>query len=507
VRLGATAQRRILLGLAAFAMAWVIVRAYVQAITIDEGVTYVNFVLPAHPAYWTAHANNHVLHSILAWGLTKVFGASPLAVRSGALVGAAIFILASYFLSTLIDQSFLLRVFLFICLVFNPFIFDFLVAARGYGLASGFLLCAICLVAYAKRPEVTENPRSLVLACVLASLCIALSFLSNFSFAFVDAASIVMLYFWASGATSLRARAKLAAACFLPALVVAGVVAPVLLQWKEPLTYGAASLSGTLTSVYDASFYGLNPLLADLIFIDIPAIILPLLAVFAAWRATLVLINWRSLRNARNRWFLVFSTVPILSVAAALLMHWIVFRLTRMPLPKDRTAIYVVFLSTLSLGGLAAVPIPTRAGEASRRSLTFLMVILGSYFLLCLRMSYFKEWKFNADSDKIYSVLAYYNHACGLKDIAVNWHYDGSLNYYRAASGRETFPRFPTSDKYPAGQRAYVFYTPDDYKLLASHALNIVYQSPNGAVIALDPGVDPPPGESACPAKPPDQSK
>ncbi|MCU1336326.1 MAG: hypothetical protein JWO19_1907 [Bryobacterales bacterium] len=535
MRVGATGQRRILLGLAAFAMAWAIVRAHVQAITMDEAVTYVNFVLPTHPAYWTGHANNHVLNSMLAWIFTRVFGTSPLVVRSGALIGAAIFILASYFISTLLDQDFLLRLFLFVCLVFNPFTFDFLVAARGYGLASGFLLSAICLVAYAKNPQTAANSRSLTLTCGLASVCVALSFVSNFSFALVDAATIVMLYLWASGGGSLgsakgatpantenqnpiaprsvsresiKTRLELAIACFLPGLLVAGTLAgSALLHWTEPLTYGATHLAETFVSLYDASFPELTPSLSDLLFVDVPGIILPMFGAFAAWRVMLLLINWRSLRNARSGWLLVFGAVPIVAVAAALIMHSIVFRLDGMLLPKDRTGIYIVFLSTLFLGILAAVPIPTRAGEVSRRGLTILMVVLGSYFLLCLRLNYFKEWKFDQDTDKIYAVLAYYNHACGLKDVAVNWHYDGSMNYYRVASGRETFPRFPHYDRYPPGQRAYVFYAPDDRQFLASHALSVVYQSPSGAVVALDPAIDPPPGEGACVVRQPDQSR
>ena len=159
-------------------------------------------------------------------------------------------------------------------------------------------------------------------------------------------------------------------------------------------------------------------------------------------------------------------------IAAALNMHWVLFRTMRVPLPKDRTGIYIVVLTTLFAGILAAFPIPTRAGEISRRGMTILMVVLGSYFLLCLRMSYFKEWKWDSDTDKLYSVLASYNHTCGLKDIASNWRYDAAFNYYRNASGRETFPKFPHSDIIPPGKRAYVLYEPEDHDFLASHGLN-----------------------------------
>ena len=500
-------ERGILIGLAAFAMAWAILRAHVQAITIDEAVTYTNFVRSAEPGFWTAHANNHLLNSILAWAFTRVFGASNLVVRSGALIGAAIYIAASYFLSALIADRFLLRTSLFICLVFNPFIFDFLVAARGYGLASGFLLSAICFVAYALVPGV--NARRVANACVAASICIALSFVSNFSFAFVDAVTIVMLYFWASGSGSLKTRVRLAAACFLPGLLLAGALAgPVLLHWKQSeLNYGASSLKETFQSLYQASFYQLEPSVREMVFIDVPLVILSLFCVFAAWRAALILLHRQFLRTPPSPWSAMFAVIPTAAIAAALAMHWLLFKFMGIPLPQDRTGIWIVVLATLFLGILAAAPISTRAGEISRRGLTILMVVLGSYFLLCLRMSYFKEWQWDSDTDKLYSVLASYNHVCGLKDIAVNWRYDASLNYYRDASGRETFPKFPHPDILPSGKRAYVLYPPEDGDFIANHALTVVYRTPTGAEIAFDPAVKPPPDESACPMKPPGQDE
>ena len=38
---------------------------------------------------------------------------------------------------------------------------------------------------------------------------------------------------------------------------------------------------------------------------------------------------------------------------------------------------------------------------------------------------------------------SYYNHTYGVRHVASNWMYSSSLNYYRAASGRETLMRFP----------------------------------------------------------------
>src|SRR5665811_200794 len=102
-------RRVILIGTAVFAMLWALARACVQAVTIDEAVTYINFVRPAFPSHWIPLANNHILNSILMRVFTSVFGASHLTVRSGALAGAAVYICAAYFLCRLISRDFLLR--------------------------------------------------------------------------------------------------------------------------------------------------------------------------------------------------------------------------------------------------------------------------------------------------------------------------------------------------------------------------------------------------------------
>jgi hypothetical protein len=318
-----------------------------------------------------------------------------------------------------------------------------------------------------------------------------------------------MLYVWASGGEQMRRRAVLAAACFLPGLIVAGAVAgPVLLHWQQSeLNYGAVSFRETFESLYQASFYELRPSAKKLLFMDVPApsVLMPIFALFAAWRASLVLIHWRSFRNAQSRWLPIFAVVPTVALTAALAMHWLLFHFMRVPLPKDRTGTYIVVLTTLIAGILTAIPIPTRAGEITRRGMTILMIALGSYFLLCLRLNYFKEWRWDADTDKLYSVLASYNHACGLQDIAVDWRYYASLNYYRSASGRETFPEFARFQELPPGKRAYVLYEPEDYDFLAKHGLSVVFRTPYDAAIALNPQVND--AESECPIRLPDRGK
>src|SRR5579863_556046 len=134
-----------LISLALFAFAWAAARACLQAVTGDEGESYVMWVADSGFSHWFPSSNNHVLNSFLEWLFTSIFGLSPLTVRIPVLLGAALYIAVSLWLTQLLTRNWLVRFPLFICLVYNPFVFDFFVAARGYGLALAFLLCAIAV--------------------------------------------------------------------------------------------------------------------------------------------------------------------------------------------------------------------------------------------------------------------------------------------------------------------------------------------------------------------------
>jgi hypothetical protein len=447
---------------AIFALLWAVARACVQSITIDEADTYLVWVARHEPSHWEAASNNHVLNSLLMRLFTSVFEVSHLSVRAPALLGAALYILAAYLLCRRLTPELRVQWPVFVCLVYNPFIFDHLVAARGYGLALGFLMCMLAAAACTRLDAA---------ACALCSVCAALSFAANFSFAFVNAFAMLAILSWACARTqAYQTRVRLLGACILPGLLVSVLLsAPAVLHWpKGELNYGAHSLGEMFATVARSSLYRLNPQIVNPLLYPIlqhaKPFLLPALLVLAVWQ-------W-------VRWRPAISGALLGIVAAAVGAHWLLLKLFRVPLPMDRTAIWIVPLCVLAIG----------AAAANRRALTIMLYVMSFYFVLCLRLNYFKEWEWDADVNRIYPVLAWYNHTYGVRDVASNWMYCAVLNFYRVQSGRESFREIESPSQIPTDRSLYVLDFPFDEDFIKQQRLRVVYRAPNTeAVVAVRP--------------------
>jgi hypothetical protein len=452
----------ILPGTAIFALLWAVARACVQSITIDEADTYLVWVARHDPSHWEAASNNHVLNSLLMRLFTSVFGLSHLTVRAPALLGAALYIFAAYLLCRKLLPGLRMQWPVLVCLVYNPFVFDHLVAARGYALALGFLMSMFAIAAYTRLDAA---------ACALCSVCAALAFAANFSFAFVNAFAMLAILIWACARTqAIRARVRLLGACVLPGLLVSIFLSvPAVLHWpRGQLGYGAYSLGEMFSTVARASLYKLNPQIVNPMLYRLLELAKPFLL-----PALLALAVWQWARRRQT-----VCVVLLCILAATVGAHWLLLRLFRVPLPMDRTAIWMVPLLVLAIG-VAAV---------KRRGLTVMLYVMSFYFVLCLRLNYFKEWDWDADVNKIYPVLAWYNHTYGVRDVASNWQYGSSLNFYRVQSGRESFGEIESPLQLPTGRSLYVLYYSFDEDFIKQQHLRVVYHAPNTqAVVAVRP--------------------
>src|SRR5579863_4126169 len=515
----------VLICTAIFALAWSVARAAIQSITIDEANTYLMWVAPGGSYVWTPHSNNHVLNSLLIRFFTSVFGLSPITVRLPALIGAAVYVAAAFYLCRLITSNQALRWALFVCLTYNPFVLDFLVAARGYSLAMAFLMWTVAVPAGVLKAKSEPAERSLLWACGASSVCAALSFTANFSFAFADAAILLLILLWICRGTvpahpatqRLGPYARLLAATTIPGLLVAFALCGSVVRHfpKGELFYGATSLGETLKSVIGPSLYELNPhLLNPALYAALAPrrnVLLPLLGAITAWQLILLYRNRSALSSLSARWQRDLAIVLAGCAILALCAHWISFRLLGVLMPKDRTGIYLVLFTTLAVGLIAAIPAPSNAGRVCRGMLISMLFVMAAYFVLCLRLTYFREWKYDADVNQGFPVIASYSRTLnsrteGIQKIPSHWLYAPSLNFYSKLTHNEKAVEFSGIAPYPADEQVYVLFYPEDKGFIEKNGLRVVYHGQlSDMVVAVRPdsGIAIPPPGGAEPMRDP----
>ncbi len=464
------------------AIVWAIIRACVQSLTLDEADTYFWFV--AKGEIWHPFPNNHILNTLLIWIATHLLGTSILTVRTPALVGGVLYIFVCYFLCRHITDRLGLQLSLFVCLIFNPFIFDFMVAARGYGLADAFLLAAIAAPVW----YTVSAHASLSKCCIFASFALGLSFAANFSFAFVDLAAFAATAAWAIRMRGETSIVRIITSCALPALFVAlALCGYPLTHWpKGELWYGAHSLREMTQSLIEASFYQpprfLDADLSDIM--DLLRLMLPpTLALLCASQLLVTALDgsWRRDDGRLRR----FGAALVGITATSVVMSWLAFRFGKLPLPLSRTGIFLIPLCTLVAGVADAMPARSWVARWLRQGITGALICLACYYLLCLRISYFREYADEADIKDVYSVLARLNSTYRVTDVVSSGLYVNSLNFYRVLSKRETFPEFSylPADALPTGKSIYVLPQSYYHEFIAKEKLAIVYRGRSTEVV------------------------
>ena len=137
------------------AVLWVCAwRAATASLTHDEALTWLGFLHGPFGALFDSYsANHHVLHTALAWLSVRAFGASELAYRLPALLGALLVVTAGRRLVLRWFGGGWLGLLVLALVLLDPLLLDMLCVARGYGLGLGCLLWALAdLAADTPRP-------------------------------------------------------------------------------------------------------------------------------------------------------------------------------------------------------------------------------------------------------------------------------------------------------------------------------------------------------------------
>ena len=316
--------RLILIATVVAAWVWIVWRAVTQSITIDEATTYLVFASRDFPGVFVPANNNHLLNTLVMWVATHALGTSHLTVRLGALIGATIYLGSVVVVVRRIGGGLLVEWPLLACLVFNPVMGDFLVAARGYGLAVGFLMAGIAAAGI-------DRVR---LRCAVCSLCAGLCFVSSFAFAFAAAAMLVVLFFW-----RLERRVLWSV---LPGLAVTLLVAGwTLAHWPAgELWFGSHSLDEMTTSLTLPSLTRPDPQVIGAAAFRAFEAVKPWLIVLSG----VIILLFLPTLDILGR---VYGAILALTLAAHLGSFWIFGLL----LPKERTGLFLIPLLTLVVGG------------------------------------------------------------------------------------------------------------------------------------------------------------
>ena len=485
-----------------FALIWMVHRAQAQSITFDEANTFLGFVAePGWHSVWSPDSNNHVLNTILIRLLVQLFGVSHLTMRAPALFGGAVYILAAYRLCTLLSRDLTLQWPLFVCLVYNPFVMDYLVAARGYGLAIGLLSLAAYFTVRTLLRLDQASEREMMRKVTAASVCAALSFCANFSYAYVNAALIAVLLAWACARIRKQgpiACARLAFASLVPACVVAiALTGPMLAQLpRSQLYWGAHSLKETSRYVHRASFTGLNrnllpPILAGFLEAVQPHLVRAVGRLLALYLA-LLLLN-RRLRDSQSwpRLRVAGSVTAVLSLA--LLAHWLQFKFLRIPLPLDRTSLFIVPLCMVIVAAVFSVIPATLLERVVRGFGIGVLFIVAAYFIGSLRDSYFQEWRgYGADVEAAFPAIVDVSRRVGAPEVAADWKYVPSLNFYRVRDAAKGLDEFRSFDRIPPGKPIYVLPENEFKDFIRTERLQVVYRGAiSDLVVAIRPGAGP----------------
>jgi len=449
-------------GFALLALGLVIARACLQSVVIDEADSWLLFAGKSDPALaWWPSSGNHVLNTLLMRLSTAVFGLNELTLRLPAICGAVIYLGSSWYACWRLAS-----LPLFLCLIYNPLVLDFLVAARGYSLALAFLMAALAVIV---DTLLAESPAEKPLLAV--SVLVGLSFCANFSFGIADGVTLAAFSIWAWLHTN---KLSVIAAGALPAVTVVFCICGYTLgNWpKGQLYFGSHSLYETARALIHSSYFELNPNIVH-------PLLKPLLErlTHLLWPVTVVL-GLALLGRARTPLVKLLLSIAALTV----LLHWLAFHLFGLLLPKQRTGLFFVPLVMMLFGALLA-----GSGPIARRSGAVLLTLNAICFLGCLRLSYFEEWKFDADAKQLYWTLRYFDRNCGVHRFVTQWYYSASLNFYRQVNHDASLPELAGfTGEAPLQGDAYVLFYPAEERFIQEQGLHMIYHGDaSQAVVAV----------------------
>ncbi|MCA9319265.1 MAG: hypothetical protein KDB53_00955 [Planctomycetes bacterium] len=370
-------------------MAWCAYRAATQSLAHDEAWTWTGFVRHGPTGIMTRYApNNHVLHSLLMWSSSRIFGLSELALRLPALLGGLLWAGAMLAWARRLFPAGPLRLVWWSAFAANPLVMDYLFQARGYGLAIGLALTAAFVLSDA------SHKRGLVAGSALCGASLAA--LPSTAFVLVGIAAAVAVRLWRGSETR---RCGHFLALILPGpLVATGLLwQPLSHSERRQFHYGAASPWESLEGLMDASLRHHDG------WLQVDAAWVPRATGFALVLGIGLIVYGMVRQGAAGR------TTPGLALpghalAIAIVLLGLAHHFASLPWPRERTALDLFAFAWLASGlGLAAA---VARWPWSRLAATGILTLTIALMLAQLQARQFRSHAYDATAREVFECIA-----------------------------------------------------------------------------------------------------
>jgi len=500
------------LALLAALLAVNVYRACTQSIVHDEAYTYQVYLdAPVSALFERYDANHHILYTFLAKLCVVLFGPTEWSLRLPSLAAGALYFFTVYKLSLLLfpeTTSFLLSVLL---LSLNPLVLDFLVAARGYGMALALALYGLYrLILFLTETAGRASHRNLY----WASASLGLSIAANLTL-LIPAAMLALLFLIALAALDRSTRSATPPAptrktkkkrepvqskgarylrtgylhFLLPLaamLYAFFLIVPIQMAQVGNFYAGLPSPIRSVENLVNLSFsHNIDPDHWN----QIPALfnawnraiafaVVPLAVLTGSWLWFGICRKWsgrgtgRKVETAEAALYLTNGTL-LGSGAALIAAHY----LADLPYPVDRTGLY--FVPLMALAGLISTKLMSAAGgpaKAATFAVTALLAIFVLQFAAQFNTSRFTVWWYDADTRNIVAAIAAREKpAHQAVRVGATWQLEPSINFYRKTWALDWMA--PVDRSGPQGDYDYYVLALGDTGLAKAQHLQKLYES------------------------------
>ncbi len=479
--------------LVGFLFAANIYRAWTQSITADEAFAH-NLFLAGPPAklFNSYDAAHHVFHTLLSKVSISLFGLSEFTLRIASLLGGLLFLATVLRLSRHVFGRGWLMLLSVGLVTLNPFVLDYLSAARGYGLALALFLYAL------DRSLRFVAGEHLPADLYRIGLALALSVASNLTLLF-PAASLAILLLLVF--VTERRQFDVAADWFIvPGISIAflTVALPLTKARMEHFYFGARGLSETMRSLIGASLWHhedawLGPRHQQLVGVlssVLENLLVPIALVLTAVACLLAVVNW----FRRGRFGELASTDHFLFLAGGSMLLALALAVTAhktfgVLYPIARTGLYLIPLFVL-------VALALWKRIESRRVLSRTIAVpFAALAVLCIfqfaiqfQTNHYAYWRYDAGTKRIVNLIRERHGARPAPNVRIglSWELEPSINFYRRMYRLDWMA--PGTRAGPKGQYDYYVLLAGETDLVKEMGLAVLYTDPvSGAVLAQPP--------------------